>query len=40
LRDATAWLARYRAFWDQRYGQLDELLEALKQQEGTNDGND
>ena len=30
LRDATAWLARYQAFWDARYDQLDELLATLK----------
>jgi DNA-binding transcriptional ArsR family regulator len=26
LRDATAWLARYQAYWDERFEQLDELL--------------
>ncbi len=30
LREATAWLARYQEYWDERYGQLDELLAALK----------
>ena len=30
LRDATAWLARYQAFWDERYGRLDALLAALQ----------
>lgn len=30
LREATAWLARYQAFWDERYGQLDALLSALQ----------
>jgi DNA-binding transcriptional ArsR family regulator len=35
LRDATAWLARYRAFWDERYERLDALLAAL-QSAGTN----
>jgi DNA-binding transcriptional ArsR family regulator len=30
LRDATAWLARYQEYWDERYDQLDELLAALK----------
>jgi DNA-binding transcriptional ArsR family regulator len=30
LRDATAWMARYQQFWDESYGRLDELLEALK----------
>jgi DNA-binding transcriptional ArsR family regulator len=39
LRDATEWLARYRAFWDERYDQLDELLVTLQQPEGPDDGN-
>lgn len=30
LREATAWLARYQEYWDERYGQLDALLDALK----------
>ena len=30
LREATAWLARYQEFWDERYDQLDELLAALQ----------
>ena len=30
LREATAWLARYQAFWDERYDQLDALLAALQ----------
>ncbi len=30
LRGATEWLARYQAFWDERFGQLDELLAALQ----------
>jgi DNA-binding MarR family transcriptional regulator len=34
LREATAWLAEYQRFWDERYGQLDELLSRL-QQNGT-----
>ena len=36
LRDATEWLARYQAYWDESYGRLDALLESLKevQQEG------
>lgn len=33
LRDATEWLARYRAFWDQRFEQLDELLARLQRQQ-------
>jgi DNA-binding transcriptional ArsR family regulator len=34
LREATQWMARYQAFWDERFGQLDALLAAL-QREGT-----
>jgi DNA-binding transcriptional ArsR family regulator len=30
LRDATAWLARYQAYWDESYDRLDALLAALK----------
>jgi len=30
LREATEWLARYQAFWDERFEQLDELLDALQ----------
>src|SRR5437016_626627 len=34
LREATAWLARYRAYWDESYDQLDALL-AAQQDERT-----
>jgi DNA-binding transcriptional ArsR family regulator len=30
LKDAADWLARYRRFWEERYEQLDGLLETLK----------
>jgi DNA-binding transcriptional ArsR family regulator len=30
LRDATEWLARYRAYWDERYARLDALLADLQ----------
>lgn len=30
LREATAWLARYQEFWDERYDQLDSLLAELQ----------
>jgi DNA-binding transcriptional ArsR family regulator len=33
LRDATAWLAGYQAYWDERYEQLDELLAALQREQ-------
>jgi DNA-binding transcriptional ArsR family regulator len=31
LRDATAWLARYKAYWDESHERLDELLAALQE---------
>ena len=30
LREATTWLARYQAFWDERYGRLDALIVAMQ----------
>jgi DNA-binding transcriptional ArsR family regulator len=30
LREATEWLARYQAFWDERFERLDEVLAALQ----------
>ena len=30
LREATEWLARYQAFWDERFEELDALLATLK----------
>lgn len=30
LREATAWLARYREYWDESYDRLDELLARLQ----------
>jgi len=33
LREATAWLAEYQRFWDERYDQLDELLSKLQRPE-------
>ena len=38
LREATEWLARYQAFWDERFEQLDELLASL--QRSTEEGKD
>src|SRR3954469_19645096 len=31
LQEASAWLDRYREYWDERYEQLDALLERLQQ---------
>lgn len=33
LREAVAWLARYRAFWEESYERLDELLASLQQED-------
>ncbi|MGH2467867.1 MAG: ArsR/SmtB family transcription factor [Candidatus Limnocylindrales bacterium] len=30
LREATSWLARYRAYWEESHARLDELLAALQ----------
>lgn len=30
LGEATAWLEKYRQFWEQRYSALDELLDELQ----------
>ena len=33
LREATAWLARYQAEWDERHGRLDALLEEMQRRD-------
>lgn len=35
LRDASDWLARYRAFWTESHERLEALLTQLQQQETT-----
>jgi DNA-binding transcriptional ArsR family regulator len=30
LREATAWLARYQNYWDERYDQLEAILATLQ----------
>jgi hypothetical protein len=30
MRDATAWLAGYRQHWEERYDELDALLEEMQ----------
>jgi len=32
LREATEWLARYQAFWDESHARLDALLASLTRQ--------
>src|SRR5882762_9349024 len=31
MREATAWLARYREYWEESYDQLDALLAVLQE---------
>jgi len=35
LREATAWLATYREYWEESYERLDELLETLNEEGST-----
>lgn len=35
LKEATDWLARYRAYWEERHDRLDDLLARLKEEETT-----
>jgi DNA-binding transcriptional ArsR family regulator len=38
LRQATAWLADYRGYWEESYGRLDDLLQALQSDEAAEEG--
>lgn len=38
LRDATVWLGRYAAFWEERLDRLEELLTAMQQSESEDGG--
>ena len=40
LREATAWLARYRAYWDESYDRLDALLVELQDKQSQQDEQD
>jgi hypothetical protein len=33
MKDATAWLERYRQFWEQSFDRLEDYLRELKAQE-------
>lgn len=33
LAEANEWIERYRTFWEQSYGRLDDLLEEMKAEE-------
>ena len=39
LDDVTAWIDGYQRLWDERFGELDQIIEELKQKE-TSDGHD
>ncbi len=33
LKEATAWMERYRSFWEESFARLDGLLDELKRKE-------
>ncbi len=33
LEEVTAWIERYHQLWDARFGELDQVIEELKQEE-------
>jgi len=37
LREADAWIERYREFWDERFDRLDGYLQTLQTKENTRD---
>jgi DNA-binding transcriptional ArsR family regulator len=37
LADVNAWLERYRRMWEERFAELDRVLEELQQQEQSDD---
>ena len=37
LRELDTWLQRYRRLWDERFEQLDDVLDELQQKRGTSD---
>jgi hypothetical protein len=40
LRAAAGWLARYREFWEESYGRLDDLLATLQHEPERTDTSD
>ncbi len=36
LRELNSWLQRYRRIWEERFEELDQLVEELKEKEKTN----
>jgi DNA-binding transcriptional ArsR family regulator len=39
LREATDWLAKYQAYWDESYERLDQLLAKLERHPSSTDNN-
>jgi DNA-binding transcriptional ArsR family regulator len=39
LREATDWLAKYQAYWDESYERLDQLLAKLESHPSSTDNN-
>lgn len=35
MRELHSWIERYRALWEERFNQMDELIEELKDKETT-----
>jgi len=40
LKEADAWVERYREFWEERFDRLDELLRRKKEQKENDHGRD
>jgi DNA-binding transcriptional ArsR family regulator len=36
LEEVTAWIERYQQLWDERFGELDQVIEELKRKEKSN----
>jgi DNA-binding transcriptional ArsR family regulator len=39
LEEVTAWIERYQQLWDERFGELDQVIEEMKQKEKTDGRN-
>jgi sugar-specific transcriptional regulator TrmB len=37
LEEETAWLEKYRQRWDERFNELDKVVEELKRKEKSNE---
>ena len=39
LEEVAAWIERYHQLWDERFGELDQVIEELKRKEKSDGGN-